>query len=55
LIATVDKFAALPWTGPTGSLFGLVERYDEQGFYGPSNYNVQPIASAICLQNPRSE
>lgn len=35
LIATVDKFASLPWTGPTGCLFGLVERYDEQGFYGP--------------------
>jgi helicase-like protein len=35
LIATVDKFASLPWTGPTGSLFGFVDRYDEHGFYGP--------------------
>lgn len=35
LIATVDKFAALPWTGETGALFGLVERYDKDGFYGP--------------------
>lgn len=35
LIATVDKFAALPWTGRTGALFGLVERYDNDGFYGP--------------------
>jgi hypothetical protein len=35
LIATVDKFAALPWTGQTGSLFGLVDRYDAKGFYGP--------------------
>lgn len=26
LIATVDKFAALPWTGPSGKLFGQVER-----------------------------
>jgi hypothetical protein len=34
VIATVDKFAALPWTGETGALFGLVDRYDEQGFYG---------------------
>lgn len=34
LIATVDKFAALPWTGQTGALFGLVERFDEHGFYG---------------------
>src|SRR5262249_38676097 len=23
------------WTGQTGTLFGLVERYDEDGFYGP--------------------
>ena len=35
LIATVDKFAALPWTGETGALFGLVDRYDQEGFYGP--------------------
>ncbi len=35
LIATVDKFAALPWTGETGALFGLVDRYDHDGFYGP--------------------
>jgi len=35
LIATVDKFAALPWTGHTGALFGLVDRYDADGFYGP--------------------
>ena len=35
LIATVDKFAALPWTGHTGTLFGLVDRYDSDGFYGP--------------------
>ncbi len=35
LIATVDKFAALPWTGETGALFGTVDRYDRHGFYGP--------------------
>ena len=35
LIATVDKFAALPWTGHTGTLFGLVDRHDSDGFYGP--------------------
>ena len=35
IIATVDKFAALPWTGETGALFGRVERYDQHGFYGP--------------------
>lgn len=40
LIATVDKFAALPWTGETGGFFGLVTRYDDKGFYGPCS-NVQ--------------
>jgi hypothetical protein len=35
IIATVDKFAGLPWTGETGTLFGLVDRYDNDGFYGP--------------------
>jgi hypothetical protein len=35
LIATVYKFAALPWTGQVGSFFGRVERYDKEGFYGP--------------------
>lgn len=33
VIATVDKFAALPWIGPSGKLFGLVERFDGAGFY----------------------
>jgi len=35
LIATVDKFAAMPWTGQVGAFFGLVDRYDSDGFYGP--------------------
>jgi hypothetical protein len=36
IIATVDKFAALPWTGQTGALFGRVDRYAPgEGFYGP--------------------
>ncbi len=35
LIATVDKFAALPWTGEVGAFFGRVERNDKDGFYGP--------------------
>ena len=35
LIATVDKFASLPWTGRTGTLFGKIDRYDQHGFYGP--------------------
>jgi hypothetical protein len=36
MIATVDKFANLPWVGETGKLFGKVEYYDREGFYGPS-------------------
>lgn len=34
IIATVDKFANLPWVGETGALFGKVNRYDSEGFYG---------------------
>ena len=36
LIATVDKFAALPWEGPSGALLGGAERCDSEGFYGPT-------------------
>ena len=35
MIATVDKFAAMPWTGEVGGFFGHVQRYDKHGFYGP--------------------
>lgn len=35
MIATVDKFAAMPWTGNVGQFFGRVNRYDRNGFYGP--------------------
>jgi len=34
LIATVDKFASLPWLAETGQLFGNVNRCDANGFYG---------------------
>jgi hypothetical protein len=34
LIATVDKFASLPWVGESGALLGGAERYDASGFYG---------------------
>ncbi|MBU3888768.1 DISARM system helicase DrmA [Methylosinus sp. KRF6] len=34
MIATVDKFANVPWEGRTGAFFGHVERRDELGFYG---------------------
>ncbi len=35
IIATVDKFAGLPWTGPVGAFFGRVQRYHARGFYRP--------------------
>jgi hypothetical protein len=35
MIATVDKFAAMPWTGEVGAFFGRVQRFDKNGFYGP--------------------
>ncbi|QDT21418.1 DISARM system helicase DrmA [Gimesia chilikensis] len=35
MIATVDKFAAMPWTGEVGGFFGRVDRADSAGFYGP--------------------
>jgi hypothetical protein len=34
LIATVDKFAALPWRGQAGAFFDHVDRADTAGFYG---------------------
>ena len=34
LIATVDKFASLPWTGESGALLGGADRCNEHGFYG---------------------
>ena len=36
LIATVDKFASLPWVGPSGTLLGGADRGDAHGFYGPA-------------------
>ena len=34
LIATVDKFASLPWVGESGALLGGADRHGEAGFYG---------------------
>ena len=34
LVATVDKFASLPWVGASGALLGGADRYDATGFYG---------------------
>ena len=36
LIATVDKFASLPWVGPSGALLGGADRWNSEGFHGAS-------------------
>lgn len=40
LIATVDKFASLPWEGEPGAFFRHVDRHDENGFYGAAEPGV---------------
>jgi hypothetical protein len=37
VIATVDKFAGLPWLAEAGSFFGHVDREDQWGFYGAAD------------------
>ncbi|MDA8350543.1 MAG: helicase-related protein, partial [Pseudomonadota bacterium] len=37
LIATVDKFASLPWVGESGMLLGGADRHDASGFYGAAD------------------
>jgi hypothetical protein len=34
MIATIDKFANVPWEGRSGAFFGHVECYDPTGFFG---------------------
>lgn len=51
LIATVDKFAALPWEGRVGALLGRVNRYDANGFYGPMD-NAQGTKMEDVLPGP---
>ncbi|MBK9260675.1 MAG: hypothetical protein IPM54_12740 [Polyangiaceae bacterium] len=47
LIATVDKFAMMPWRGEAGMLFGKVEARDGRCFYGP--VDGKPPRSAKAL------
>jgi hypothetical protein len=50
MIATVDKFAAMPWTGDVGQFFGRVDRYDQNGFYGPCHTaKGQPVPAGRLL------
>ena len=42
--STVDKFAAMPWTGQVVAFFGRADRYDQHGFYGPcAKYRGRPL------------
>src|SRR5690606_39069172 len=52
IIATVDKFAQLPWVGHSGGLFGLVHRYDRNGFYGPMDPGVGRPLNGGTLSPP---
>lgn len=52
MIATVDKFAALPWVGETGTLFGKVSRFDKDGFYGPCDPGRGMLLPCGCLPPP---
>jgi hypothetical protein len=36
VVATVDKFASLPWVAESGELLGGADRHDGNGFYGPA-------------------
>lgn len=54
LIATVDKFAALPWVGASGAFFGHVDRFDPaHGFFGPADPGQgQRLHNGWCLDPP---
>ena len=54
LIATVDKFAGLPWVGETGAFFGHVDRFEENvGFYGAAEPgNGRPLHNGLSLDPP---
>ena len=48
LIATVDKFASLPWTGPSGALLGGADRWNGDGFYGAAEPRAgKPLARPL--------
>lgn len=54
VVATVDKFAGLPWLAEAGAFFGHVDREDQWGFYGaadPSGAGV-PLYGGATLAPP---
>ncbi len=48
LVATVDKFATLPWVGASGALLGGTDRYDSHGFYAAAEPRQgKPLSAAL--------
>lgn len=54
VIATVDKFAGLPWLGEAGAFFGHVNRTDDWGFYGANDKpgEGRPLDNGYTLDPP---
>lgn len=54
VVATVDKFAGLPWLGAAGAFFGHVTRSDEDGFYGAADgpRDGKPLGDGASLDPP---
>jgi hypothetical protein len=55
LIATVDKFAGLPWLAESGAFFGHVDRFTEKiGFYGAADSprDGKPLDNGWSLDPP---
>lgn len=53
LLATVDKYASLPWVGQAGSLFGKVTHFQPGlGFSGPADEKPAGIAMGESLLPP---
>ncbi len=49
LIATVDKFASLPWVGTAGLMLGGADRHDTDGFYGAAEpARGKPLPKALA-------
>lgn len=54
LVATVDKFAGLPWLAESGAFFGHVNRFEEEvGFFGASHpTDGRPLFNGAILDPP---
>lgn len=53
LVATVDKFAGLPWVGECGAFFGHVDHFEKNvGFYGAAAPGGRPLFNGASLDPP---